>query len=846
PERGRCQPGCRVGDRLECPTHEACDPELRQCVQAACEADRDCPAWQFCQGERCFDGCREGECAAGEICDPESRLCVTLCDPTTHAPCGMGARCEPETRRCVPGCADDPTDVAGDADDAPETAPLLPPQLEGERRVARADGRIACPGDLDAYAFEVQPGERLQVTLTQGLAGGALRWVLRGPDGAALLTDQRLAATRQIRWPALPGEAPPGRYVASVEAVGEAAVPDYALRFEAIDARTGCFGDPRDPGDDRVAGATPAGRAVAGRSTTSFTGDLCRGDVDWFCAELGPEDGLTARLVAPPGCAVSADLRDRLLADRAGPYRLAAGEATAEGTPWIFEGPPASGLFTAGAWCLRVAAEDAEAVCEGYLLDLTVDRRLDACTDSQEPNDGVGAAVVLDGDGPLAEVTGRLPAGEDVEVPLADLQICEGDRDVFAFEADAGDALRAWLVADPEAVRGALQVRFLDGQGAPRGDPAGVNPPLGEPADRALAVAAGDGRFHVEISGLQASTGAYALWVRRDPGDGRCSEDLYETAAVRADTPELAADLTPREGPERLGVRNAAICHPDDRLTDVDWYRFDVADDATRLCLEAAFRHADGNLDVGLFWGGDERALPCATDADCDFGSRCVLALCREPLLAGDSRTDNELLPLSPAEVRAGPYLVRVAGDGRAQNGYDLTLTQVPPAAGCAPDWRERGRSNDQARVATELGSGRVQMCDAWLCHGERNAGDWYAIDVPAGQDRTVHVAFDPRQDGLVLMSAYGAHAPAVEVQSFELQTSVQCINVEGDPAEDRRVLIHLSADAVQEDGDARVDYTFQVVPTDLGRFPRGACDVLSGGIYVNVPWPRLNLSPAP
>ena len=91
----------------------------------------------------------------------------------------------------------------------------------------------------------------------------------------------------------------------------------------------------------------------------------------------------------------------------------------------------------------------------------------------------------------------------------------------------------------------------------------------GEPADRALAVAAGDGRFHVEISGLQASTGAYALWVRRDPGDGRCSEDLYETAAVRADTPELAADLTPREGPERLGVRNAAICHPDDRLTDV-------------------------------------------------------------------------------------------------------------------------------------------------------------------------------------------------------------------------------------------------------------------------------------
>jgi hypothetical protein len=294
------------------------------------------------------------------------------------------------------------------------------------------------------------------------------------------------------------------------------------------------------------------------------------------------------------------------------------------------------------------------------------------------------------------------------------------------------------------------------------------------------------------------------------------------------------------EGPERLRVSNAAICHPGAEITDEDWYALDVPRDGTRICINASFRQRDGNLDVDLFWAGDERAVRC--EEGCQAGDVCVLGLCRQPRTQGVSRTDNEILTMAAGQVVRGPYLVRVRGDGRSENGYDLSATLVPPFDGvCPPDYRERGRSNDEPRAATPLGSGRVGICDAWLCEGERNTGDWYVIDVPANADRTVHLSYSPRDDGVLLLTAEDAADPLRAVESLQLQTSAQCINVRGG-AVDSQVRIHVTADTIIDDGDGRVDYALQVVPTDMDRFVRGECDRLNGNLFFNVGWPQLRL----
>jgi hypothetical protein len=838
-ERSRCRLGCRLDQRAACPAHTACDPELRQCLPTLCDADAHCPAWQFCRVDTCLDGCREGECGDGQWCDPTGRLCRADCDPATHDGCFMGERCG-EDRRCAAGCADDLGELDG-GDDVPGLANALATQLEGTERVAHSGDRVACPDDPDLYRFELREDERLQIEFEHDPGLGQLQLQLTGPGGLDR-TWTPLTPKQTIRLPealAAGQGAPAGPYLVRVSSLDSPEAMGYQLNFSARNAANGCFGDAVDPRDDTVAGAQRAGLADLPRFTDSFQRDLCAGDTDFVCFNMSLSDGLDAVVVAPPGCALTPELVPEALSERPAAFTLEAGEPTPEGTAWRFYGEPQQRTFSAQSWCLRVRGADADASCEGYSIDLTFLRSGDACGDAVEPNDGPATASPLDGDGPLADIEGRLTAGQDRLLDL-NTRICEGDHDVFSLRADAGDALRAWLVASPvDDLRGQLSVRFLDADGAPRGDTGGINE-AADGEDRALTVAGGDGQYFVEVSGEGASTGTYRLYVRRDPGDGVCDGDLHETAAVRSDTAETAQDLREIEGPERRGVNNAAICSPDAATTDVDWYELPVAQDRTRICVNAAFRHQEGNLDVDLFWAGEERAVPCAQG--CQAQDTCVLGLCRQPLATGNSRTDNEIVPLSANEVRAGDYLVRVQGAGNVSNGYDLSATLAPPSDGvCPPDYRERTRANDDPRAATPLGSGRVGICDAWLCHGERNTGDWYAIDVPAGSDRTVHINYNPREDGVLLLGAHDAADAARGVASLQLQTSAQCINIRGG-AEDSQVLVQVSADSVVDDGDRRVDYTLQVVPTDLSRFIRGQCDRLNGNLYFNVGWPQLAL----
>ena len=76
--------------------------------------------------------------------------------------------------------------------------------------------------------------------------------------------------------------------------------------------------------------------------------------------------------------------------------------------------------------------------------------------------------------------------------------------------------------------------------------------------------------------------------------------------------------------------------------------------------------------------------------------------------------------------------------------------------------------------------------------------------------------------------------------ESVALQKSAQCINIS---ANDQAGLLYLrvTAATLYSDGEERVDYTLQVVDTDLDANPRGECDTLNNGLFDFFDWPTLD-----
>ncbi len=862
---GRCFGGCRLGAPA-CPTDLACDPATRDCVERGCAADADCDAWQSCDGRVCRDGCRDAPdaCAAPDRCAPDRRCrpwcaddgdcgddaycdaalasCRPRCAPETHAPCAAEERCD--ASRCVVGCRSDAADL-GDGDDSPARAVRV--ALEGG--AASVADRGVCPGDADYLALPLAADERVEITLSYDASEGALALGLYAPDGTFLAGDDGAAAPKRLRLPALGarGGLTAGDHVVEVRGVHVPARVSYRIDVRTV-PEDGCFPDDRDPGDDRAASGRSAGERPQRSFDDTFDGSLCAGDDDWFCFPMGRDDGLEVTLVAPPGCDdLGGELFDRALLEAGDPTPAhALGEAAATGdgtTVRRFEATPDAAAFSASTWCLRLHAADAAGRCEDYALTLGFRRGAAPCSDQAEPNDGLDRAFALDGEGPLAGADGRLPPGVDLELPRV-VRVCEGDVDLYALQAQPGDTLRAWIAGD--AADGSLEVGFLDELGQPQGRAAGLTAE-GQARREALALAAGEERLFVRVRGIGAGTGAYRLAVRRDPGvPGECVQDVNEMPGNINDGPALATVLAAPD-PRRLAVQNGSLCGSAGG-PDEDWYRFRVEADRTRLCAAATFRQADGDVDLELYRDAGPAARPCRSDADCGGAdpeaerARCIGQQCQAPVASALNHTDGELVELAKAQVTAGDYYLRVFSSRGDDNLYDVQVTQVPEAGACERDWRERERANDDRGRATFLGAGRAAVCDAWICHDERAAGDWYGIHVPPGADRTALITYAPREDGVLLLALVNPADPEGGfVESFELQTSVQCINIRGgDAAAD--VFLGVAADSVVQDGDARVDYTLHVAPTDLDANPRGACDALSGGAFGHVRWPVAQL----
>ncbi|MEE2644271.1 MAG: hypothetical protein VYD19_05010 [Myxococcota bacterium] len=868
---GRCAPGCRIDEEEQtCPDDLSCDAETRRCIARICEDDGGCESAQYCDLDlgRCRSGCREDGCGEGQVCDAQRRCSARCqgddrceegyCDPITggcrafceregHIGCAAGERCD--EGRCVLGCADDARELTGD--DVRDGSPEVNWEEISATRSRSSERAVLCQGDRDWRQFSLSEGARVELRLNPDEISGSLVLRLYDPAGALIAEGRTLAEPLQLRWPALGAVgAAAGEY--ALEISGEQVTDGrYTL---SLDLRTGeprCFSDSFDPVDDQPAGARRVGQGPGLRVSEALSGDLCAEDQDWFCFPMSLSDGLDLTLDTP-GCEIRGELAEQASFDLSPelfmPYLLEADPA--HPGRYQFFGDANASLFSNGEWCLRL--ESTAGDCEDYLLSSSLVRARPPCSDPREPNNLPAEATPLDGAGPLGGEGGALPEGVDLALN-ENLEICPGDRDLFLIRPQAGDAFRAWIVDDSDLpgedlvgrgqLQGELSVSFVDQEGLTIGDRATHNARGAAIEKIAGVLVVNEEPIYLQVSGVDDSAGPYRLFIRREPSDGVCSQDVNEPFGGRDDELEQTTPL--REEGGQLRLNNGYLCHPMEEVGDEDWFAFSVGEENTRLCLTTRFRHRDGDVNVELFQA-EARGDACQNHVTCrvdDPLTSCVENRCKAPTSHSRSQSDGEMIHFPAGELPPGDYYARVFGSAETENRYALSLTLVPPSDRCDADSYEGTEGNNNFRRPTPLGSGRVSLCDGWLCADERVDGDWYQLTIPAGAQRTVFLRFEQQQGSLLLSAQHQRAAEGGVVDSPRGPgRNVHCLNIRGS-ASPELVNLQISGDILSPNVQ-RVDYVLEVSPTNLEANPRGQCDQLSGGLFGQVEWPTLELSP--
>ncbi len=303
----------------------------------------------------------------------------------------------------------------------------------------------------------------------------------------------------------------------------------------------------------------------------------------------------------------------------------------------------------------------------------------------------------------------------------------------------------------------------------------------------------------------------------RDPLVADCESDAVELVG-RDDDPLGARALTLAGSPERAVFEGGMICGARGH-EDVDW--FSVTIDVEQARLVAHLMGADG--------------------ANASLSLRLYRKLDLAQIATSDTRYETEVVVASRGQLEPGEYLLRVShsdADLAPESPYTLEVMVVEATQPCLPDPFEGAQTNDRLSAAT-LVVGELRRGDVWVCDAERNTGDWFRVDLQ-NTDRTVHISYAPNTDGKLELAAMTQDLSAY-AESRDVQKSSQCINLRasGSPA---AVFVNVTAASIFSDGDARVDYTLQVVETDLDANPRGACDELNRGLFGFHPWPTLAL----
>jgi hypothetical protein len=896
PDKHSCQPndGCQTD--LDCAEGEACDVASGACVPDGCG---ECDPGTVCNEDTnmCVPGCASDmDCPDGAYCDAVGFFCRDFCGDSEDCQpdefCDLDAN--PDGGECVVGCRDDEVDPPNDT---PANATAI--QIVGNRGEVR--GALLCGGNPDVYAVPLLQGYRVQVTLEYDAGIGDIELRLIDRDQVTELASVvDLGSPKRIQYPGAGGGVRvPDDYFVEVRSDDQVS-QSYTLRIVVIDSiNDACFPDLSEDanggrGFDNQDSAQPIAWDGRGDELFCFNGSVCNGDEDWFTfpgsdVNAGFSLELSVDGLVEGEAVVETYSAGRVRLGLGDPnFATGAGVVTPQGrTLYNIEVARDSVALSDEPWFIRLRGETNNTVLDNYDLCVRLLQPGVACReDAAEPNDQINAV------GPQANLdavmgvtaNGRLRRGEELEIPV-DFALCAQETDLFRFTADDGDLIEVHAVSD--ALAGDAIVEVIGAQdGNLRGNAGSITAIGG--SDPAVFNGAQPGEYFVRVRAVGAgSADPYRIRIRIDPS-AMCIADRAEVGpgSMRNDTPGTAVDLMALPGQAtRFEYDNGLVCNVPDNVGDRDWYRFTVNEPGSRICVATnAFNPDAGNLDLQFYFSaplnpldevpcqaditcrqagapgvclqGAQRFCGCRTDNDCDAdGDRvleenegfCIADRCRIASQISAHNGSPEALDVQKEIVDAGEYFVLVDGaDSTEENSYNLAVTVTPPSDECLPDWREQENDNNDIAFATDLGAGEAAVCDAWLCadrandNDERLLGDNYQLLVPAGEDRTVHLAYSRFSDGAALLTYLPLDIEGMVLEDFagenpnqNLQANSECLVIEGG-ATDTNVIILVTGDIALNDGDKRIDYTLWVRPTDIARDgANGKCEEF--GPLVNV-----------
>ncbi len=292
----------------------------------------------------------------------------------------------------------------------------------------------------------------------------------------------------------------------------------------------------------------------------------------------------------------------------------------------------------------------------------------------------------------------------------------------------------------------------------------------------------------------------------RNPLVADCESDLVELTS-RDDDPARARELQ--------STQEGLICSAVG-AEDVDWYKFTIERDNQRFTTRL-LTNTQG-MKLSLYQAADGAQVESSR-----------------------GQYEDGLIALPRGQLSPGDYWLKVSHEQRDQapeTSYTLEFDLINPDPPCAPDIWEGNNGNNQRSLATVLGAEEVRFGNAWVCQDERNVGDWYTITLD-GTDKTVHVGFQPSSDGQLELAVMDQDLTRY-TESAALQKSAQCVNIRAN-GQAGLLYLRVTAATIYADGDERVDYTMQVLDTDLNARPRGECDTLNNGLFDFHQWPTLD-----
>ena len=448
----RCIEPCR--EDADCPGSRQCEQETGLCPEPmSCMADDECDPQRRCVARQCADACVPGECPGGQSCsdgiciEPDRcigdidclgrRLCVRdrCSEPCAeNSDCLGSDLCEPESGRCVefqPECILD-SDCPGEA------ACIL-----GTCREGRCESHRNCADGLDCIdggcAPPLRPMCRVDADCGNGeVCGDIGRCVKASPceedadcDGLRGICYAGQCVDCRVDSDCLPSELCSGY---RCESTGFCMV-DGDCRGEAstcVDnqcAPRACIGDEYD-----LRLGSPQ---LAPRTFTNMV--LCDGDVDVYRVELGPDEGISARILHEAGTG------DIMLT-------LRSLDEEAVGVSQV--GIARAGLHSRGLpRMIDIIISGRPGSTTPYTLDLRIQPTATCAPDNFEP--------------PVGNASQDRPQQTLGQVPPIVSRLCQGDSDWYTVTVPGGVTMTTIVSSDR---LNAVEATMLDPIGRPGPD----------------------------------------------------------------------------------------------------------------------------------------------------------------------------------------------------------------------------------------------------------------------------------------------------------------------------------------------------------------------------------------